>query len=223
MSNAFKVEYQKLSDKLDKISTRERLLILFCGLVITIFLCFTLLISPIQLETQDTKERIKSTKSTIGKQGSELAAITVKLRNDPNTDINAKIEALRQDIESINAQIAEQTKHLVPASKMARLLENVLAETKNLKLIELKSLDPILVLVDSNIESNEKNEAIYRHGVTLTFEGSYFDIQTYLEKLEGLDWKFHWKKFDYKVAEYPKASVELEMYTLSTNKAFIGV
>ena len=44
-----------------------------------------------------------------------------------------------------------------------------------------------------------------------------------LAELEGLDWRFYWKSFNYNVNEYPLATVELEIYTLSTNRAFIGV
>ena len=92
-----------------------------------------------------------------------------------------------------------------------------------LKLIELQSIAPLPILLEKNMEDEEPKVGLYRHGVALVFEGNYFDIQQYLEKLESLPWHFYWKKFDYSVAEYPTASVELEIYTLSTNKAFIGV
>jgi MSHA biogenesis protein MshJ len=103
------------------------------------------------------------------------------------------------------------------------MLENVLVGSKGLKLIELQSITPISISLGQSQEGEEPIAGLYRHGVTLVFEGSYFDIQRYLEKLESLPWQFYWKKFDYLVGEYPTASVELEIYTLSTNKAFIGV
>jgi MSHA biogenesis protein MshJ len=103
------------------------------------------------------------------------------------------------------------------------MLESVLAGSKGLKLIELQSIAPTPILLERPEQGEEPKAGLYRHGVTLIFEGSYFDIQQYLEKLEALPWKFYWKKFDYLVGDYPTASVELEIYTLSTNKAFIGV
>ncbi len=92
-----------------------------------------------------------------------------------------------------------------------------------LKLNELRSIPPVPLLLQQTEKSDEPKAGLYRHGVTLIFEGKYFDIQQYLENLESLPWQFYWKKFDYIVGDYPTASVELEIYTLSTNKAFIGV
>ena len=54
-------------------------------------------------------------------------------------------------------------------------------------------------------------------------EGRYFDIQAYLESIETLPWQFYWKKFSYRVIDYPMAEVEIELYTLSTSPAFMGV
>ena len=73
-------------------------------------------------------------------------------------------------------------------------------------------------------EADVENDInLYRHGLMLSVQGSYFDIQNYLAKIEGLKWQFYWKRFNYVVADYPNALVEVELYTLSTSKAFIGV
>jgi MSHA biogenesis protein MshJ len=130
---------------------------------------------------------------------------------------------LKNQIQNITNQLKAQTNNLVPANEMAGMLENVLANTEGLKLIELESLTPIPISLGQPEEGEESIAGLYRHGVTLVFEGSYFDIQRYLEKLESLPWQFYWVRFDYQVGEYPTASVKLEIYTLSTNKAFIGV
>ena len=72
--------------------------------------------------------------------------------------------------------------------------------------------------------TNAQNASnLYRHGVAITIEGRYFDIQQFLQNVEQLGWRFYWKKFHYTVSDYPTASVELELYTLSTSKAFLGV
>ena len=77
---------------------------------------------------------------------------------------------------------------------------------------------------DTEIIANELVDInLYRHGVLLSLKGSYFDIQRYLTRIENLRWQFYWKRFNYVVTGYPDASVEVELYTLSTSKAFIGV
>lgn len=223
MSNSLDQEYKKLSVKFLAASMREQLLILLCGVVVLVMAFYTLALEP-QIDRSEKlhKNSIRADNELTVLQ-SQVFELTSQLRNDPNEPVRARIDLLAQQIQSITQQLNEQTNSLVPASKMASLLESVLAGSTGLKLIELQSIAPVPILFGDPDDSDSPQAGLYRHGVTLIFEGSYFDIQGYLEKLESLPWQFYWKKFDYQVDDYPTASVELEIYTLSTNKAFIGV
>jgi MSHA biogenesis protein MshJ len=220
---ALENEYRKLSIKFLKSSLREQLLILICGLVVLILLMYTLLLEPLLANLEKLQQNTVNGKKEISTLVAQVAQLTEKLEADPNTPVNARIDTLKREILMVTNQLEAQTDNLVPANKMARMLESVLANSKGLKLIELQSIAPIPILLEPAAEGDESEAGLYRHGVTLVFEGGYFDIQQYLEKLESLPWKFYWKKFDYLVGDYPTASVELEIYTLSSNKAFIGV
>ncbi|HBY38437.1 MAG TPA: MSHA biogenesis protein MshJ, partial [Alteromonas sp.] len=56
-----------------------------------------------------------------------------------------------------------------------------------------------------------------------TFEGRFFAVRDFLANLERLTNQIYWRSMAYEVSEYPNAQVTLEVYTLSTEKAFIGV
>ncbi|MGS2721201.1 type II secretion system protein GspM [Paraglaciecola aestuariivivens] len=223
MSSKFQEEYQKLSEKFLEATLREQFLILFCGVVVVVMLSYHLLISPVLTQSDKLNNNISNIQSQISSLTADVAKLSVKINEDPNQPAHARIADLQDEIAQLDAQLAQQTKHLVPASKMASMLENVLTDSKGLKLIELKSIPPTAILAAGPEDQNTQETGLYRHGVTLIFEGSYFDIQQYLAKLEALHWQFYWKKFDYLVGEYPKSKVELDIYTLSTNKAFIGI
>ena len=64
---------------------------------------------------------------------------------------------------------------------------------------------------------------LYRHGIKLKFEGSYFQLRDYLQQMESLSWRFFWQDFDYRLVEYPSSELEVEIYSLSTKRAFLGV
>jgi MSHA biogenesis protein MshJ len=220
---ALEKEYRKLSGKFHKMSLREQLLILICGLVVLILMMYTFLLEPLLEHSKKLQQNSVSTETEIATLLDQVAQLSAKLKTDPNVQVNARIDLLKREIQSITKQLETQTNNLVPANKMAYMLERVLADNKGLQLIELQSIAPIPISFGQPEKGEESEASLYRHGVTLVFEGSYFDIQRYLEKLEALPWQFYWKRFDYIVADYPTASVELEIYTLSTNKAFIGV
>jgi MSHA biogenesis protein MshJ len=226
MSNSLEQEYKKLSIKFLALSLREQVLILFCGLAVVMLMMYTFLLEPMFNHSEKLQQNSMSDTTEITILIGQVAELTEKLQDDVNGPVRERIALLERQIQNISNQVKAQTDSLVPANKMADMLEGVLAGSKGLKLIELQSIAPLPILLNQPEEVEEGEEPIaglYRHGVTLVFEGNYFDIQRYLEKLESLPWQFYWKKFDYRVGDYPTASVELEIYTLSTNKAFIGV
>ena len=223
MIDILEQEYTKLSNKFYQISLREQLLILFCGLAVVIYMMYNFLLEPSLYHSEKLQQNSIRAEKERSNLAGQLELLYNKAKTDPNDPVRQRIDVLHREIQSMTKQLDVHTDHLVPANKMAGMLESVLGGSKGLKLIELQSIAPLPILLEQPEEGKEPEAGLYRHGVTLVFEGNYFDIQRYLEKLELLPWQFYWKKFDYLVGDYPTARVELEIYTLSTNKAFIGV
>lgn len=219
MSKAFAEEYRELSVKFLKTSLREQFLILLCGVVVIVLCTYSLMLEPQLNSIEEMNKNKVNANKTLAKQDKQIDTLTKKLRFDPNTAVAERIDALRGQIQTLTNQLQSQTNKLVPANQMADMLERVLTKSRGLTLIALDSIAP-----ESLLPVEQKaSEGLYRHGMSLIFEGSYFDIQLYLERLESLEWQFYWKKFDYIVGEYPLARVELEIYTLSTSEAFMGI
>ena len=223
MINSFNQQYKQLSIKFIKVSLREQVLILFCGMAIVVLIMYTSLLEPLLESSKKLKLNGNSAEREITSLTGQVVKLTDKLNIKPNDPVLERISVLQRQIENIDIQLGAQIGSLIPADKMAGMLESILTGSKRLKLVELRSIPPIPLMLKQTEADVEQKVGLYRHGVTLIFEGSYFDIQQHLEKLESLPWQFYWKKFDYLVGDYPTASVELEIYTLSTNKAFIGI
>jgi MSHA biogenesis protein MshJ len=223
MIDSLQREYQKLAVKFLQISVREQLMVLFCGLILLVVLIYNLLLEPVLNTNQKlTQNTVNAEKFLVG-LSNQTDTLTAKLKQDPNLPVHDRIASLSREITDLDDQLHTHTDNLVPANKMANMLETLLAQTEGLKLMELQSIAPTSILLDTQAQKNNSNTGLYRHGVALVFEGSYFDIQQYLEKIENLPWQFYWKKFNYRVGDYPTAVVEVEIYTLSTNKAFMGI
>ncbi|WP_075185703.1 hypothetical protein [Teredinibacter haidensis] len=78
-------------------------------------------------------------------------------------------------------------------------------------------------IVDDERLAEERIIGVYKHAVQITLEGGYFSVVNYLQKLESLPWKLYWDFIEYDVKQYPKATVTIEVYTLSTDKGLLGV
>ena len=81
-------------------------------------------------------------------------------------------------------------------------------------------------ITDANLAANEtkpKGSGVYKHGVVLKLRGDFFNILALIKSLENLQWKFYWESLDYVVTDYPKAEIELRVFTLSSEEGLLGV
>lgn len=221
MSANISPSYGQIQKKFIQLSQRERLLILVTGLVAILMVGFLWVIEPMILETQNAQKEAARLKAQTLTLDSKIDRVQIDLQQDINKSLTFRIEANKKEIAKFDEMLFGHTEDLVPANKMPDLLERMLIKSDKLILREMRSIAPTTLIEIEDNGSSQTN--LYQHGVQLTLEGQYFDIQRYLEEVEAMPWRFYWKKFSYRVMEYPQAEVEIELYTLSTSPAFIGV
>ena len=202
------------------LTTREKTLVMISGVVLILFAGFTFVIEPRYLQNQSTQLTIANKQIELQGIDQQISLLKAALADDPNVALQRRIDNLAQRVEALDQEFANQIKELVPAHQMPLVIEQMLTESSRLKLLELSSIEPVSVFAD---DSENADLPLYQHGVRFEFEGGYVDILEYLEKVEGLPWQLYWHSFDYQVNEYPTALITIELFTLSTNLAFMGV
>ena len=210
-----KQQWQQLSARVVAMSLRERWLILLAGAALLLMPAYSLLLEPTWLAYQSQIARSQELATTIAQLQLENQSRQQALLLDPNQPVREQQQQLTQQLVQLDAQLKDQTLDLIPAERMSGLLEQMLASSARLRLISLTSLPPKPLLDDP-----EQN-LLFQHGIQLRLQGSYFDIFQYLRALEGLPEHFYWRRLNYQVEQYPQASIELELYTLSSSKEFI--
>lgn len=213
--------YRDLQDKFLSLTMREQVLLISSGLLLFLFGGYVWLIEPIQLDIDNLTRRVEAQRSDLGRLENQIKNVEFELSQDPDEPLRRSLEQLKDRIGKVNVSLREQTVDLIPANKMPKVLEMILAQSTRLKLINMSSIPPVRMM---DINSNGGDSVnLFQHGVMLVLEGEYMDILNYLDEIENLEWRFYWKRFNYLVLEHPVARVEIELYTLSTSKAFIGV
>ncbi|NRF32646.1 type II secretion system protein GspM [Vibrio coralliilyticus] len=209
----------QLNDKFQTLSLREKWLLTLCGLVVLSVMLLVWLIEPTVKANHALSGQLSSTKQTVQRLEGDILLATAKLNKDPNQNIDLEFKKLLTESQLLSEQLAQIIENLISPSQMARLLEDVLAGTKGLKLVSLESMtaEPITGGAD-----NQTRTGYYLHPVRLELTGSYFSILTYLNTLESLPVNYYWRSFSYTVEAYPTARLVLEVYTLGTRQEFIG-
>ena len=94
--------YSKLSSTFLEVSLREQLLILFCGLVVVILTMYTLLLEPLLDNSEKLQQNSMAAKKEMAILVGQVAALTDKLKTDPNDPVSERIGILQRQIQNID-------------------------------------------------------------------------------------------------------------------------
>ena len=236
--------WSRLSGWIDARNLRERGLIFAALVAILVMAANSLFLSPlVRQETQLSKQMLQDRAATRKLQTSiqEMAAVPVI---DPNARNQARLKQLDQDVQVAEAAVRDLQKGLVSPDRMVSVLQNILNRQGKLHWVSLTKL-PLQSLVtdpkpaDSKLASQSaiaagdtKNIAtpaagpansIYKHGVEIVLQGGYMDMMAYMAELEKLSGQVFWGKVKLHVDEYPKATLTMDLFTLSLEKKWLNI
>lgn len=213
-----KQQWSDLNEKYTQLSSREKWMVAGASWVVILFLFFAFLLEPASIKHREQTSRLNSLKGSIGQLHGQITQINKKLNTNPDIEVDKQYGLLMKQSEDLSLRLEGVVDSLVTPTAMASLLQSVLDQTHNLKLISLESQpsEPI------TLSDSSANIGYYIHPVKIVITGKYFDIQKYLSQLEQMQVKYYWRSFDYNVTDYPTAELVLVVYTLGAKQEFIG-
>lgn len=216
----------ELVHKLDALTLRERGMVFVALLAVMFFAWDLLLNSPLQAKYGVLTQTLGQAETQ--RQGVQFAIDGVRARAgvDPNAEVRARLQGLNEEKQTLETRRQAFRDTLITPQRMLELLRGVLAGHGDLKFVALQTHPARpLFAVPATARSGEKNEAdtpaIYRHDLTVEFEGEYFAVLDYLWALENQP--LFWESIVYEVRTYPQAAVQLRVFTLSLDKEWLGV
>lgn len=218
---------QRIGARIDAMTLRERT-IMFVSLLVGLFLLADQVLFPglrnqqKQLEKQTSDQLAQL--NTINDQITQMVAENTE---DPDVLLRARLAELKQRYAELETSSADITRGLVSPREMARLTQTLLRDNSGLQLVKAENLPAeVIPLAESEASKSEapvSGPSVYRHGLRLEVKGSYADIVRYLYKLERLNWRVMWGEVKIETVQYPTSTATLTIYTLSLDKAWIGV
>lgn len=240
-----KDEWRKYADKFLQITPREQYLVLATGFVFVTFVFYSLFIEATFVELDKSQQAVTQLNLSNTSDQNTIAAYNEVLKHDPNVKVNKDIAHYEKKLAEIDKELLTLTTDLIDPVQMRFALLELLDLQKGISLASFelvgvekvsfnhqqspeatddkKDKKPANKVVASNKSSGKESFNLYRHGIRIKLKGSYFQLRDYLVQLENLSWKFFWQDFQYNLTTYPDSELEIEMYSLSTKKEFIGV
>lgn len=238
-----KQHWQRLQQKIDALTLRERALAFAAAAFILVTLINTMLLDPLFSQQKQLSERVKQEQQQLTALQSEIQ-MRVKANDiDPDVHNRERLRRLKEQLGQTNSDLMAMQKGLVSPDKMAGLLDDLLKRNGRLQLVSLKTL-PVTTLsesthsdskpnnaVTSPQSSNSKNDTgkeladgiVYKHSVEIVVQGSYGDMVNYLTQLESMPWQLFWAGARLNADAYPKAVLTLNLFTLSLDKRWLNI
>ncbi len=196
------------------LSARERGLIAGATLVGLTLLLYTLVLEPMALANERERDLLARSQGQAQVLQREMAQLQRQLAGDPNGALTERLERLDLDLARQQAALEQELVDLILPEQMAGVLAQLLAKTEGVTLIALQIQPPRALVAEGGL---------YRHGVQLELEGSYFKLMDALKQMEQLAQQFYWRHLEYRVTRYPQARLQLQLDTLGTEEEPIRV
>lgn len=216
-----KQQWQNLGEKVAQLQMREKMII-FVGTLLTIaWVNVFYIVMPLIEQIEQAEKLIQAQQSQTETTQTQIGLYQGALGKDPNMAVNESIAKTEADIVEVDKLLAELTVNFISPHKMREVLNELLKSESNIKVTAFSAVPAQRVNIDG-VPANA-DITIYQHGIRMTVQGSYFDLQQYIQRIEQLPWQFNWKRFVYSVEDHPLAELEIEITTISTNERFIAI
>ncbi|MBI2380317.1 MAG: type II secretion system protein M [Gammaproteobacteria bacterium] len=229
---SLKARWKHAAKQFAALKSREQALLTLGAVVLILGLSDALLGSPAQKRAEVLRQSLQQQAPELAALTAEAQVLSEKLGQDPDAELRRQLDEARRHLSEEERRLGALTADLIPPERMATVLREVLATRPGLRLVSLKNhpAEPAFPELLKQPEAAPADPgavpprpSLYRHGLSLTVEGSYFEVLAYLKTLETLPWHFNFSGLDYRVDKYPRARVRLELYTLSASEDWIGV
>ncbi|MDB6096693.1 MAG: biosis protein MshJ [Francisellaceae bacterium] len=216
---------QKKIETIESLSLRERILflatIIFLMSALWKFLIFDYLSSSEDAFNKKTQELSKQ----LNEFETQLNNLKDAISKDNSQSIKAEINNLRKETQSLSDSITSYAKKLTTPKDMVNILDKILKENSDVKVIKMKSIEATPLFAETSKDGSPISIPLqmYLQGLELETLGIYSANLKFIEAIEQLPWKIFWDEISYDVDVYPQAKMKILVHTLSLEEGWLGV
>lgn len=233
MLNSLKTRFADIQKRFAALQKRERLLILLGIWAAIVMLSDYFVIQPSLIKLDGLKQQYAVVNESQMAVHREMQEKEILVDADINLPVRNRINSLRASKLNLETLLHDKVADMIDPVTMREILHLIFTQQQGLKLVEVKNQHASEITVEEKIAEGEEGSktemvkkqglGLFIHPVTLQFEGEYKDVLKFVNNLESLPWKFYWHEMQYEVVRYPKASITLNISTLSDKKDVLGI
>jgi MSHA biogenesis protein MshJ len=140
MKAAIAQRWHRLSARIEAMAQRERMLTFAAAAAVLLFGAQMAVLSPLARKQDQLRAASAQQAARVAGINDDIARLIAANAQDPNEALRVKLEAVRADTLRLSDQMRTMEKGLVPAERIAPLLESILRANGRLQLVSLRTL-----------------------------------------------------------------------------------
>ncbi|MBB5368637.1 MULTISPECIES: type II secretion system protein GspM [unclassified Janthinobacterium] len=222
---------KKWAATFDALSLRERSMVFLAAVAVLIFLFYFWLLTPLLASYARLGASIAQTQTLIGTTNQEIALTLTAHSVDPDQLARTRLEALLKETSDLTRNLRQMQHGLVAPERMLTLLESLLRQHAQLRLVSLTTLPsdtigqppPVAAATPAAGAPAVATAVLHRHGVEVVVQGSYGEMVNYMQALQTMPTQVFWGKAHLDASSYPAATLTLTVYTLSMDDKWMAL
>jgi MSHA biogenesis protein MshJ len=218
--------WHALATSIDGRNQRERVLLFLVTIAVAYFICYFSLFKPLFAQEAKIQQKLALNRSNLVALQLQTQEMLAKAQQDPDLPNRKRLEELTNQLNDIDAPMAELMRSLVRPKEMTAMVKAVLSGLRNVRVVSLENLPPEAVSPQNAAHDDKPVVAstpLYKHGLRIAVKGGFYDILGFFRDLEKLSWKVLWDQADIKTERYPESTAVVTVYTLSTDESWISL
>lgn len=208
---------EKIESRINSLALRERALLLLAALGIAFVLADTFLLRPLDQRRETTRQQATQSAERSDALTASIARIAPMQNEDPNAELTAQRDALRQQIAQLSQEMATLDSGVLTPNQTLDLLGELLADRDDLRLISLDKLPP------ESLDPENNGNGIFIHRFGLVIESEFSGMLEYVQLIENLPRGLYWESLSLSVPEWPDNRAEIVLYLLALDEDWLGV
>lgn len=208
-----------IEERINALSLRERALLGIAALAVVFMLWDLLFMSGLRERHDRVQDQIEQVQSQVQNLTQTIQQTAVASADDPRADLERQRRALNEDIERLEARLAQDLGEVSTPAETRTMLSSLLAESPGLSLISLENL-PVQLLEAADAQPIP---GVFIHRIRVLVEGEHGVVRDYLERAANLPGGVYLESVDLLVEQWPVNRVELMFYSLALDDRWLGV
>lgn len=193
---------------LNTLGMRERILVSLLIFAITYLFWDFALNTPTVKQQHAAVEAIRKTKESTQSLSAQIQALSLSANSPQIVKLTTQVKNLTDQLTALNAQINEQLKNSISKEQLRQVLRSFLSQYSPVKVSDFATPKP------EEIQAEMHSTDYTQEHLKVELQGSYFDVLSFLQRIEYSNKKIYWDSIDYQVKQYPMATISVTIHII---------